>query len=187
MAYYGGSNQHAVLRQSLFPFLRNQSLPSVPQLERVRVRRTQEKIPIETFGQEFCSTVWAIVPVGVYPATFMIYEALHARALPIIVLPASRHRPPHTFLDRFMPFYDEGVHFSRFGTYVFWNTKRPSKSDAKALIAVLHKFDIKDRRHELDTKLHFFRPTSVMDYAIRIVQKERARHVAMAIAKSGKP
>ena len=108
-----------------------------------RVNDTVGQVPFSKFAENLCAASFALVGSGTFTPSFMTVEAIHAGTLPIFVvgngtccrpegLPMARSRAAtrstaallagaaeaRRDYDDLLPFYDEGVRFSRFGEIV---------------------------------------------------------------------
>ena len=133
-----------------------------------------------------CSSTWTLAPTGVWPPTFMIYEAMLAGSLPLFAyLDASLVREQETarrarfgckrdaltadVADSLMPFYDEGVRFSEFGKVLF----HPDADDV--VRAVQETKDVTERRAKLEAVRGYFTPNGTFAYILRRMRSGSTR------------
>ena len=155
------------------------------------------KLTGSKFPESLCSTTWFLVVSGVFPPAFMIAEAMNAGALPIFLagpgsLPVGIQRPrptngvfgvlepePHQW-DHLLPFYDEGVSFSRFGAVI------PVDSDdigtkVEQLLSLPDE-DVRRKQAYMRSIVSGYTAAGTFSYALRKMERLLSTHQA-AFAK----
>ena len=147
-----------------------------------------QKEAFEEFAELVCDSHWTLTPSGVYPPTYMMYEALHAGSAPLYVFfegRSSRRTPtalanPETPLsdecpdelalkkmsadqiDALMPFYDEGVRFSEIGAVLLAPTVEQVLRTVNTTAAEMQK-----RRVRMQAVASLFTPNGTFAYMLR--------------------
>jgi len=140
-----------------------------------------EKVDRRTFVKAICHTTFVICISGTFPPTFMIYEAMHAGALPIFIVDSLPYLPNNTAfttrksfsnlksMDQFMPFGDNGVHFSKFG--IMLRSNDPDLLDRiEAAISMKHS-EVLERQKYLKKVVKRFTTSGAFQYAIRTMDR----------------
>ena len=140
-----------------------------------------KKVDRKTFVKAICHTTFVLCVSGTFPPTFMIYEAMHAGALPIFVVDSLPYLPNKKALttrksfsnlksmDRFMPFGDNGVHFSKFG--IMLRSNDPDLIDRiEAVISMKHS-ELLERQKYLKKVVKRFTTSGAFQYAIHTMDR----------------
>ena len=127
----GGYQEAVSARKAIYSVVTNDKvLKRRVKVDAYRVNDTVQEVPFTEFAQSLCEASYALVGSGTFTPSFMTAEAIHAGTLPIFVvgngtccrpegLPMARAAMLFARdYDSLLPFYDEGVRFSRFGEIV---------------------------------------------------------------------
>ena len=138
-------------------------------------------VGFEQMVQLMCGSEFTLAPSGTFPPTFMIYEAIAARSIPVFaIFPSIAVNPLKSSklirgaeanitratatIDKHMPFYDEGVAFSQFGLASF----APS---ADSVLRTMAAANVSGMRRRLDAVAHYFTPDGTWDYMVRFMRR----------------
>ena len=139
-AYFAGSIKHGPrpsedeepsARKAIYSMVtHDETLMRRVKVDAYRVNDTVGQVPFDEFAKSLCDASWALVGSGTFTPSFMTVEAIHAGTLPIFVVGNGTCCRPEGLpmaragmlfardYDNLLPFYDEGVRFSRFGEIV---------------------------------------------------------------------